>query len=45
MTEWTREERYQRIEDVDTEYFKTLNNKLINQNFVNNFIYNQKQAY
>ena len=24
MTEWTREERYQRIEDVDTDYFKTL---------------------
>ncbi len=24
MTEWTREERYQRIEDVDNEYFKTL---------------------
>ncbi|WRN73179.1 hypothetical protein UM582_09940 [Staphylococcus aureus] len=24
MTEWTSEERYQRIEDVDTDYFKTL---------------------
>jgi len=43
MTEWTREERYQRIEDVDTEYFKTLKQQV--DHFVNNFIYNQKQVY
>ena len=27
MAEWTREARYQRIEDVDTETFKNLNNE------------------
>ena len=37
MTEWTREERYQRIEDVDTEYFKTLKQQVDQSKFRQQF--------
>ncbi len=37
MTEWTREERYQRIEDVDTEYFKTLKQQVHQSKFRQQF--------
>ncbi|MFZ8166797.1 sucrose-6-phosphate hydrolase, partial [Staphylococcus aureus] len=35
--EWTREERYQRIEDVDTEYFKTLKQQVDQSKFRQQF--------
>ena len=37
MTEWTREERYQRIEDVDTEYFKNLKQQVDQSKFRQQF--------
>lgn len=37
MTEWTREERYQRIEDVDTDYFKTLKQQVDQSKFRQQF--------
>ncbi len=37
MTEWTRVERYQRIEDVDTEYFKTLKQQVDQSKFRQQF--------